>query len=202
MSALNAVFIVPEAPSATKVPINYPSLGALLQLVEDKAAISRGMALTAVIGHSGAFRTIAAWLDEPLADHLVFIDAMYANDEQIEAWYRASPHHRFITVGEDTVPWNEQLAHAIPEMFVVDRIPPTYDTWPAQARTARAVYVRAQFMHMPLITDGIVLPALLRLLPVELLPDEPWQQPLGALPKSSAAASRMPPAGRADAAAK
>jgi hypothetical protein len=44
------------------------------------------------------------------------------------------------------------------------------------------VYIRAQFMHMPLVTDGIVLPSLLRLLPVELLADEPWQLPLGSLP--------------------
>jgi hypothetical protein len=42
--------------------------------------------------------------------------------------------------------------------------------------------VRAQFPHMPLVTEGIVLPSLLRLLPVELLADEPWQLPLGSLP--------------------
>jgi len=35
---------------------------------------------------------------------------------------------------------------------------------------------------MPLVTEGIVLPSLLRLLPVELLADEPWRLPLGALP--------------------
>lgn len=192
MSALNAVFVVPEAPSATKVPINYPSVGALLQLVETKAGITRGMALTAAVGHSGAFRTINAWLDEPLVDRVILIDGMYANDEQLEAWLRASPHHRLITVGEDTIMWNEQLARALPEMVVIDRIPPTYDTWPVEAKTARAVYVRAQFMHMPLVTDGIVLPSLLRLLPVELLADQPWQQPLGALPPFANGALRGP----------
>jgi hypothetical protein len=64
----------------------------------------------------------------------------------------------------------------------MDRVPPTYNTWPAEAKTARIVYVRAQYYHMPLITDGIVLPSVLRLLPVELLADAPWQHPLGALP--------------------
>ncbi len=44
------------------------------------------------------------------------------------------------------------------------------------------MYIRAQFAHMPLVTDGVVLPSLLRLLPVELLGDEPWKQPLGSLP--------------------
>jgi len=187
MSALNAIFIVPETPSAAKTPINYPDLGQLLQLVEDKTGVSRGMALTAVVGHSGAFRTIDAWLDEPLVDQLVMIDSMYANEEQIEAWFRASPRHRLITVGEDTLQWNEQLLKDMPDTVVLDRVPPTYDTWPPESRTSRAVYIRAQFMHMPLVTDGIVLPSLLRLLPVELLADEPWTQPLGALPQPDAA---------------
>ena len=70
----------------------------------------------------------------------------------------------------------------MPDTFVVDRVPPTYDTWPAEAKTARIVYVRAQYYHMPLVTAGVVLPSVLRLLAVELLADEPWQHPLGALP--------------------
>ena len=191
MSALNALFIVPETPSAQKVPINYPDLGALLQLVEDKAGVTRGMALTAVVGHSGAFRTIDAWLDEPLVDTLVTIDSMYGNEDQVEAWMKASPRHRLITVGEDTLLANESLVPKL-DPLILDRVPPTYDTWPAEARTARVVYIRAQYMHMPLVTDGIVLPSLLRLLPVELLADEPWAQPLGGLPAAPDAAVDAP----------
>jgi hypothetical protein len=191
MSALNAMFIVPESPSAARTPINYPNLSEVLRLVEDKTGVSRGMALTAVVGHSGAFRTIGTWLDEPLVDELVMIDAMYADEEQVEAWYRASPRHRLITVGEDTLQWNEQLVRDLENVLVLDRIPPSYDTWPAETKRVRALYIRAQYMHMPLVTDGIVLPALLRLLPVELLPDEPWRQPLGGLPQTPDAA--VPP---------
>jgi hypothetical protein len=187
MSALNAMFIVPEAPAGARPPINYPNLSELLRVVEEKTGVARGMALTAVVGHSGAFRTIGVWLDEPLVDQLVMIDAMYANEEQIEAWYRASPRHRLITIGEDTLQWNEQLLRDVSDVLVLDRVPTTYETWPAEAKTARAVYVRAQFAHMPLVTDGIVLPAVLRLLPVELLGDEPWRVPLGGLPTPDAA---------------
>jgi hypothetical protein len=187
MSALDAMFIVPESPVAAKTPINYPNLSELLRLVEDKTGVQRGMALTAVVGHSGAFRTIESWLDEPLVDELVMIDSMYADEELIEAWLRATPRHRLITVGEDTLQWNEQFARDVPDTVIVDRFPPTYDTWPAEARTARAVYIRAQFPHMPLVTDGIVLPELLRLLPIELLGDEPWQQPLGTVPSADMA---------------
>jgi hypothetical protein len=182
LSALNALFIVPEAPVAQKLPINYPDLGELLRLVEDATGVTRGAALTVAVGHSGAFRTLQAWLDEPLLDQLVMIDAMYGDEDAIVGWVRASPRHRLIFVGEDTLLATESVADKLPETVTIDRVPPTYDTWPAAAKTARSVYVRAQYLHMPLITDGIVLPALLRLLPVELLADEPWQLPLGALP--------------------
>ncbi len=182
MAAQNAMFIVPEAPAKQLTPINYPSLSEVIRLAEDASGVHRGMALTAVVGHSGAFRTINAWLDEPLLDHVVMIDAMYGNEEVMEAWLRASPHHRLITVGEDTLQWNEQFARDMPETFIVDRVPPAYDLWPPEAKTARIVYVRAQFFHMPLVTDGIVLPSVLRLLPIELLATGPWQHPLGAMP--------------------
>jgi hypothetical protein len=182
LSALNAVFIVPEAPVAQKVPINYPDLGELLRLVQDGTGVTRGAALTVAVGHSGAFRTLQTWLDEPLLDQLVMIDAMYGDEDAIVGWMRASPRRRLIFVGEDTLLGTESVADKLPDTLVIDRFPPTYDTWPAAARTARSVYLRAQFAHMPLVTEGIVLPNLLRLLPVELLPDEPWQLPLGSLP--------------------
>ncbi len=182
LSALNAVFVVPEAPVAQKTPVNYPDLGELLRLVEDNAGVTRGAALTVAVGHSGAFRTLQAWLDEPLLDQLVMVDAMYGDEDAIVGWSRASPRHRLIFVGEDTLLATESVADKLPDTLTIDRFPPTYDTWPAEAKTARSLYIRAQFAHMPLVTDGIVLPSLLRLLPVELLGDEPWQLPLGALP--------------------
>jgi hypothetical protein len=153
-----------------------------LQLVEDKTGVPRGAALTAVVGHSGAFRTIDSWLDEPLVDQIVMIDAMYADDNELAAWWKASPRHRLITVGEDTLQWNESLVRELPEPLILDRFPTSYDMWPDAAKTSRLVYIRAQYMHMPLVMEGIVLPGLLRLLPVELLPDEPWRIPLGGLP--------------------
>jgi hypothetical protein len=182
LSALDALFVVPEAPVAQKLPINYPDLGELLRLVEDATGVARGAALTVAVGHSGAFRTLQSWLDEPLLDQLVMIDAMYGDEDAIVGWLKASQRHRLIFVGEDTLLGTESVAEKVPDTLTIDRFPPSYDTWPAAARTARSVYVRAQFAHMPLITEGIALPSLLRLLPVERLGDQPWQLPLGSLP--------------------
>ena len=193
-SAVNAMFVVPEAPYQRNTPINYPNLGEVLRLAEQATGVPRGMALTAIVGHSGAYRTIYSWLDEPLVDQIVLIDGMYGNEDTLEAWLKASQRHRLITIGEDTLAGNEQLLRDMPDMFVMDRVPPTYDTWPAEAKTARTVYVRAQYYHMPLILDGIVLPSVLRLLPVELLGDEPWQHPLGDMPALPDAAIDAPAA--------
>jgi hypothetical protein len=182
LSALNAVFVVPEAPVAARTPINYPDLGELLRLVEERTGVVRGAALTAAIGHSGAFRTLQAWMDEPLLDQIVMVDAMYGEEAPVLAWFNASSRRRLISVGMDTVLGTESLAAKIPETVIVDRFPPTWETWPAKAKAARHLYVRAQYGHMPLVMEGIALPSLLRLLPVELLADEPWQQPLGSIP--------------------
>ncbi len=182
MAGLNAMLIAPEAPVQQKIPVNYPDLGELLRIVEDATGVMRGAALTAVIGHSGAFRTIQAWLDEPTLDHITMIDAMYGEEELIAAWLRASPRRRLITLGEDTVLGTESFASKFPaETFTIDRVPPAYELCPAEARSAKHLYVRAQFIHRALVTDGIVLPSLLRLLPVERLGELPWQLPLGTL---------------------
>ena len=182
LSALNAIFIVPEAPVAPYTPVNYPDLGELLRLVEDRTGVVRGAALTAVVGHSGAYRTVIAWTDEPLLDQIVMVDAMYGDEAPILAWFGASPRRRLISVGVDTILGTESLAAKIPETVRIDRVPPSWETMPAQAKAARHVYIRAQYGHMPLVREGLALPALLRLLPVELLADEPWKQPLGSIP--------------------
>ncbi|MEO8698894.1 MAG: hypothetical protein ABI867_02590 [Kofleriaceae bacterium] len=183
MSAKNAMFIVPEAPVARGTPVNYPDLTELIRLVEDRTGVTRGAALTAAVGHSGAYRTIQAWMNEPLLDHITWIDAMYGEEEIIGAWLRASPRRKLITVGEDTILGTESFAARVAaDTVTIDRVPPGYDLWPAAARTAKHLYVRAQWMHMPLVLDAIVIPALMRLLPIEPLADLPWKLPQGVLP--------------------
>ncbi len=181
LSAANALFVVPEAPQKRGVPVNYPSFGELLRLVEDGAGVSRGMAHTAAFGHSGAIRTLYEWLDEPLIDTFGFIDAMYMDEQPIVEWLGVSPRRRLLSVGEDTIVGHETVADLVPDTLLVEGFPPTWTTWPSAAKTARHVYIRAQFSHMGLVTNAYVLPALVRLLPVALLADLPWQQPLGVL---------------------
>jgi hypothetical protein len=186
LSGLNAMLIAPEAPSHQRMPVNYPDLTEVIRIVEDQLGVPRGAALTAAIGHSGAFRTLNAWLDEPMLDQLVMVDALYGDEDLIVDWFKTSKRHRLIMVGEDTVLGTESVAAKLPDEGVtLDRFPPSYELWPPEAKRARLVYIRAQFGHMALVAEGLVLPSILRLLPIERLADLPWKQPLGSLPPFS-----------------
>ncbi len=186
LSGLNAILIAPEAPVQQKVAVNYPDLTELIRFVEDEAGIVRGAALTVAIGHSGAYRTIYEWFDEPMLDQVILMDAMYGDEDPIVAWATVSDRHRLIMIGEDTVLGAEAIAAKLPDIVTLDRFPPAHEMWPAEAKAARLLYIRSQFAHMPLVAEGNALPSVLRLLPVERLADLPWKLPLGSLPRLDA----------------
>jgi len=185
LSGLDAVFVACEAPTGLREPVAWRSLGELVEVVE-RAGVERPLGPVVAVGHSGGFRTLSGWLEEPMLDVVISVDAMYAEIAPFREWVLAAPRHRFIDVTEDTVRWSEELARDLLDDGVmpvmVDRIPPDDRSWPTDAYAARALFVRSQYAHMPLVMGGRVLPLVLRLLPVEILADSPWAQPLGDLP--------------------
>lgn len=185
LSGLDAVFVACEAPKGARDPVRWRSLGDLVTTVVAEAGVARPTGPTIAIGHSGAYRTLIGWLDYPLLDTVVLLDALYGEIEPFRAWALASPRHRLIDVTVDTVRWSEELARDLEAAGVapvrVERIP-IDARWPEEARGARAVLVRSQLAHMPLVTDGVAIPAVLRLLPVPQLPDGPWALDPGDLP--------------------
>jgi hypothetical protein len=186
LSGLNALFIACEAPRGSRSPVSWTSLGELLGTVAHDAAIPAPMGPVIAVGHSGAFRTLIPWLDEPWLDQVVLVDALYAELEPFRSWVEASPGHRLIDVGQDTVRWGDELtrelAAAGTPVVYLERFPEEERLWPDEARAARVLAIRSQYFHMPLVTGGIALPMLLRLLPVEVLADAPWDARLGDLP--------------------
>jgi hypothetical protein len=182
LAGCNALFIVPEAPEGIGQPVLFPDLLGLIQEVESRMKVWRGSGPLVAVGHSGAYRTLQRWLDEPLLDQIMLVDALYGEQESFGGWLAASPQRRLITVGDDTVRWTEELAASIAETEIADHFPIAPEGWTAEQRAARHLYVRSQFGHMAQITGGVALPLLLRLLPVVRLPDTAWHQPLGQLP--------------------
>ncbi len=186
LSAINAVFIACEAPRGSRGAVSWTSVGELLATVAHDAAIPRPTGPVIAAGHSGAFRTLIPWLDEPWLDQVVLVDALYAEIAPFRAWLDAAPRHRLIDVGQDTVRWGDELARDLvaagEPVVYLERFPEEERLWPTAARTARVLAIRSQYFHMPLVTGGTALPMLLRLLPVEVLASAPWAAPLGDLP--------------------
>lgn len=189
LAGTNALFIAPEAPQGIGEPVLFPDLVALVQEVEARAEVVRGTGPLVAVGHSGAYRTLERWLSEPLLEVAVLVDALYGDQDVFAEWLAASPQHRLITVGDDTLRWTEELAEVVPGTVVADGFPLAPEDWSPAARGARHLYVRSQFGHMAQVTEGIGLPLLLRLLPVARLPDTAWHQALGASPWAPAAAA-------------
>jgi hypothetical protein len=181
-SAVNALFIAPEAPKGARQQVQYRDLGELIRTVEDALGEPRPSGPLIVIGHSGAYRTLVTWMDYPPIDTVILIDSLYGEYDEFEDWLADGPARRLVTVGDDTLRWTEDYAREIPGTVVVDRVPPTMDLWPPEARTARHLYVRSQYGHYTQVNGDVVLPMLLRLESVELLGDAPWDHPLGDLP--------------------
>lgn len=182
LSGMNALFIAPEAPQGIGQPVLFPDLLGLVQEVEARMKVWRGSGPLVAVGHSGAYRTLLRWLDEPLLDLVILVDALYGEQDAFGGWLAAAPAHRLITVGEDTVRWTEELAMTVPDTVIADHFPIAAESWTLEQRVARHLYVRSQFGHMPLVTSGVALPLLLRLLPAARLPETAWHEPLGQLP--------------------
>ncbi len=182
LAGCNALFIAPEAPDGIGQPVHFPDLIALVQEVESRLEVWRGSGPLVAVGHSGAYRTLQRWLEEPQLDMVILVDALYGEQESFGGWLLASAARRMITVGEDTVRWTEDFATAIPDTVIADHFPIAPEGWTEAQRAARHLYVRSQFGHMAQVSGGIALPLLLRLLPVARLPDTAWHQPLGQLP--------------------
>lgn len=167
-SGVNALFIACEAPIRGDESISWPSLADLLTAVRAHLGEPLPAGPTVAVGHSGAHRTLKLWLDDPHLTNVILIDALYGEIEEFTTWLQ-SPAHRLIDIaGDETRPWTEQLHARFPESIVLDGFPDHLE----RVRAARIVYIRADIDHLDVITDGIVLPAVLRMLQLPGI-DEP-----------------------------
>jgi len=130
------------------------------------STVTKGIALPlpkgelVAVGHSGAYRTLVLWLQQPALHTLVLLDAAYGEEDQFMAWAR-DDRHRLINVASDTIQESNWMHQYLPSTRRVYGLP---NDWPADARTARVLYVRTAIGHMPMITEGVALPLALRAL--------------------------------------
>lgn len=202
-SGRNALFIVPEAPAGGHHAVSWEQLGDLLREVRRHGALVMPWGPIVVLGHSGAYRTLLAWLDDRQLAHVVILDGLYGNEQPFLDWLdRGGPVRRRLTlIGLDTLRWTELVTHA--ESHGLDWIPEDPADVPAAARVARLLHIRSQFSHMELITAGKALPVLLAM---SGLPSQASQasqagqagQAAPAAPAAPASRSARPATGQAD----
>lgn len=172
-SAINAMFIAPEAPARSNEPVSWTSLADLLAAVERGIGQPWPKRRIVTVGHSGAWRTLLGWLDDPQIDTVVLVDAAYGEIERYRDWVLASEEHRLIDVGDDTRAWTDKLHASLPDTVVLDSFPTLEEGLPREAIRARILYIKSHLGHFPLVTNGYALPMILRTLRAKRLVRRP-----------------------------
>lgn len=160
-SGRNALFIAPEAPDGLGQHVFWPELGDLLREVRKQTGLRRPWGPVVAMVHSGGYRTAVAWLDDDLIDDLVLLDAMYGDEEAFRDWMAADDSRGLVLVGADTLRWTESFARE-QQLREVGEIPDQAAT----ASGSERVYLRGQYGHMDLVTNGKVIPVLYRMTPL------------------------------------
>jgi hypothetical protein len=166
-SGRNAMFIVPSARTGGRDSFKWRSLGALVHAVQDKTGLRRPWGRVVAVGHSGAYRTLAHWMEYPHLDRMILLDGLYAQEDDYARWL-SRPRNRLIMVASDTLKLAEpfQRAH---RAVVLDMIPERADEIAPAITRARFIYLRAQYTHMEIVTKGTTIPVLLHWVDVEPL---------------------------------
>ena len=160
-SGRNALFIAPEAPAAPEDPPTFASLPHLLASALRRARFKAPPGPLVVVGHSGAYRTIVRWLDDPALHQLILVDALYGNEPEFRAWLDRAAANRLTLVVKGTGKHADPFVRDVPYALEVPRIPKAIGELSRAERTCKLLCLRSQYGHFELITEGNTLPVLL-----------------------------------------
>jgi hypothetical protein len=186
-SRRNAVFVIPEAPTSAEDAVRWPSLNTLLTTVGSRLGLSWPPGPLVVVGHSGAHMTVVPWLKNPRVAQAVLLDALYGNGmvDALRAWLRTG-RGRLIVVAAETAEEAERLVHGLPGVVRRATIPETGAAFTLSERRARVAYLRSQYSHLEMVTEGKAIAPLLCLtrLGSVALPQKPRPAPTKPGPKA------------------
>lgn len=160
-SARNALFLVPEARSGPTDRVLWADLEALLVEVETRLHLARPKGPVVLVGHSGAYKTMAGWLAHPKVTQVLLVDGLYGDDAAFAQWLDGGPGRQLVLVGFETQRRAEWFAKKRPAVQL-EGLPWLYDELPAATRRAPLVTILSERLdHMGLVEDGRLLPWLL-----------------------------------------
>jgi hypothetical protein len=170
-SKQNAIFIVPEAPQARDDSVKWTALKDLRRAIT-RANIRLPDGPTVVMGHSGAFRTVMKWVDHKAVAQVILLDALYGGETAFDDFIgtgKRAKHHKLIVIGDDTASEGKAFAKKYPFAVVRDALPDQVGDFSKKEKRAKLLYVKSQYGHMEMVTNGKVIPLLLRLTPLAAL---------------------------------
>lgn len=167
-SRANAVFVVPEAPSAGTQEPFWPQLDDLLRTALEGARIRRPPGPLVVVGHSGAYRQILLWLDEPRLKHIILLDGLYGGENLFADWARraTTAAAAMTVVTSDTRKWTEHFLELVPDATRRDGVPSRIEALKPAERDAHVLVIWSQIKHMQMVTDGKTMPVMLQRAPL------------------------------------
>jgi hypothetical protein len=169
-SGANALFIAPEAPAAVDEAPPWGDLESMIATALRRARLRRPGGRLVVAGHSGAYRTLLLWLDDPALRHLILIDALYGNEAEFRAWLEADRSHQMTLIVKGTARRADPFVRSFRRAITLSRIPESFEALTRGERTAKLLCLRSQYGHMELITEGKTLPVVLGRTAVGRLP--------------------------------
>jgi hypothetical protein len=173
-SRQNAVFIAPEAPIDDEEDVYWENLDQLLSLVFSRIKQRQPTGPVVAIGHSGAFRNIVCWLDNPRLSEVILLDGLYNNEKEFGDWISdtRSRNRRLILVGVETLEISQRFSRQFGFSVFRDSIPRDYSEFTKAEKDARLLHLTTDYDHMELVHTGEVIPVILRLGPLARLPDK------------------------------
>jgi hypothetical protein len=171
-SGRNALFIAIEAPQSNDQDVSWKSLDELLRTVQDRTPYPLPHGPLVVMAHSGGFRTVVLWLDDPRVQYVILLDGLYGGQAEFRRWLLPHPHvkpHRMVLVSNETWRQSSQFARRIYGTARRRSIPAKSSAFTPRETHARLLSLRSQYEHNELIHNGKVIPVLLQISPIKVL---------------------------------
>jgi hypothetical protein len=175
-SGRNAIFIAPQAPRANYDEVEWKSLDTLLRTVDERLPLGLPRGPVVVVGHSGAFRTILDWLNDPRIRDVILLDGLYSGQREFRYWLGSSGtanSHRMVLVASMTQRQSNRLARRVPGAVRRGNVPEEFSGFTPQQVRAHLLYMHSQYEHTDIISSGKVIPVVLQLTPLKHLPEAP-----------------------------
>jgi hypothetical protein len=157
-SGRNALFIVPQVAMNERSPLRWSSLEEVLQAVAH-AGLGRPPGPVVLVGHSGAYRTLARWSVDSAVETVVLLDGLYGAEA---AFARFTAHGRLVLVGRLTAARTHRFLTRFPGAARRDALPAAPE-FTQEERRAAVVYFDTALGHAELNDGGAAIPVLLEL---------------------------------------